>query len=868
MKNPDSAKSLMDSILIFSLTKGITTLLLTVALGIDAPSTAADDLAAGVKGYVSTVQSFFATHCIRCHGAGNVKGEFTLHTLDGDLSVGRDLDRWELILDMLKSRAMPPYGEPQPDENERKAVAGWVDARLRDFVERNGNIEPVPTVRRLTNYEYQNTINDLLGFELDVSSNLPEDPVKPYHFNNTAKFMMIGPEQMDRYKENARRMMASAIVDPGEPQVHRTTQMWQSGSDLTGRLAPDEIGVYHGPGDGSKSFTLKSFPETGEYRIRIKAAGILPAGIQQVPMSLVMGSQLRSDAGTGNYRTVATVHLSNTVDDLKEFEFRGRIENYPRHVFNVSAKGQKPPAIYVTARNLYDNGQLNDHRSSAFDSSWSFSAPRVVLRSFEFESPVTDVWPPRHHTRILFDSPLRDADPEEYVREVLRRFITRAFRRPATDSEVERFVGIYHLVADQFGTLEGAMRETLAMVLISTQFLYNATSTAPQANTQYELAAKLSYFLWGSMPDEELVRLAAQKKLDDADQIEHQVLRMLDDPRSARFVNNFTTQWLSIEKMHAVNINQNLFPRFLYYVHVGERRGQEMMFRPTIRDYMHQETVGFIGELIRRNASVLNIVDSDFAFLNEPLAAHYKVAGVQGLELRPVPITREHHIGGLLTHGSVLIGNGTGSAPHPIYRAVWLREAILGDDVKAPPAEVPALSDSAGDAAEQAVTIKDLLARHRSVESCNDCHVRLDPWGIPFERYNTIGQFQPFVPKEGTRVSGFNKSRHVDYEGYQDYLKSINTLEVQANARVPHGPSVDGMRELKEFLLARRKDDIIENVIRRLLSYGLGRELTPLDRFAVERLTEQATANGNRFRDIIVEVCSSETFRHSQVKAD
>lgn len=866
--SPDSAKSPVDSNLVFSLTRGITLLLLTVALGIDVPSTVADDVAAGVNGYASTVKPFFAAHCIRCHGPQKSKGEITLHAIDGDLSAGRELERWELILDMLEARTMPPEGEPQPDENERRVIAEWIDFGLRDFVERAGKVEAAPTVRRLTNYEYQNTISDLLGFELEVSSNLPEDPVKPYHFNNTANFMMIGPEQMDRYKENARRAMASAIVDPGKPEVHRTAEAWHSGSDLSGRLATDEIGVYHGPGDGSKSFTLRSFPETGEYRIRINAAGILPAGVEQVPMSLVMGSQLRSDAGTGNYRTVATVHLSNTVDNLKEFEFRGRIENYPRHVFNVSAKGQKPPAIYVTARNLYDNGQLNDHRNSAFDSSWSFSAPRVVLRSFEFEAPVTDVWPPEHHTRILFESPLRDADPEEYLREVLRRFISRAFRRSATDSEVERFVRIYHLVEDQFDTLEGAMRETLAMVLISPQFLYHTTSADPQSNRQYELAAKLSYFLWGSMPDDELMRLAGQRKLDERAQIEKQVLRMLDDPRAARFVENFTTQWLSIEKMRAVNINQNLFPRFLYYVHVGERRGQEMMFRPTIRDYMHQETVGFVGELIRRNASVLNIIDSDFAFLNEPLAAHYGVAGVQGLELRPVPITPEHNLGGLLTQGSVLIGNGTGSAPHPIYRAVWLREAILGDDVKDPPAEVPALSDSAGEAAEQAVTIKDLLARHRSVESCNDCHVRLDPWGIPFERYNAVGQYQPFVPKEGTRVSGFSKSRHGDYEGYRHYLKSINTIAVQADARVPHGPSIDGMRELKDFLLESRKEDIIENVIRRLLSYGLGRELTHVDRFAVERLTDQATEHENRFRDIIVAVCSSETFRHSPVKAD
>jgi hypothetical protein len=276
---------------------------------------------------------------------------------------------------------------------------------------------------------------------------------------------------------------------------------------------------------------------------------------------------------------------------------------------------------------------------------------------------------------------------------------------------------------------------------------------------------------------------------------------------------------------------------------------------------MIDETVAFIAELIRRNASVTKLVDSDFAMLNQPLAAHYGVEGVEGVRLRPVPINAEHHLGGLLTHGSVLIGNGTGSAPHPIYRAVWLREAILGDKVKPPPAEVPALTDSAGDSAEQALSIKDLLAKHRTVESCNDCHVRLDPWGIPFERYNAIGKYQPIVPKEGTRVRGFSKKTDNDLAGYAKYIEAVNTETVQADARVPHGPEVDGLPQLKVHLLKARKHDIAENVIRRLLTYGIGRELNYRDRYAVEKLLAQSKESGFLFQDMIVSVCQSAPFR-------
>ena len=412
------------------------------------------------------------------------------------------------------------------------------------------------------------------------------------------------------------------------------------------------------------------------------------------------------------------------------------------------------------------------------------------------------------------------------------------------------------------------MRETLAMVLISPQFLYHMVVDDDGPSKQYELASRLSYFLWGSMPDQELFDLAAAGKLADSTVIESQARRLLADPRVLGFVGNFTTQWLSIAKMKTVNVNRDLFPRFLYTVHVGERRGQEQLFRPTIRDYMQEETVGFVGELIRKNASALSIVDSKFAYLNEPLAVHYGVEGVRGLKLRPVAIKPEHRLGGLLTQGSVLVGNSTGSAPHPIYRAVWLREAILGDEVKPPPAEVPALSDSAGDSAEEAVSIKNLLALHRNNESCRDCHVRLDPWGIPFERYSAVGKYQPLVPKDKARVRGFNHKQDQTLAGYQAYLKSVYTEEVDASSRVPHGPAVDGMQELKKYLLKDRKDEIVENVIRRLMTYGIGRELTYRDRFEVQKLLTLADEDDYKLQEMIVSICLSPTFTGIENKED
>jgi len=810
----------------------------------------------------SDIADILGTYCITCHSPRKSKGKMTVHDLDGGLSAGHDLARWEKILKELRSGEMPPEDEDQPTEAEREALIKWIKSGLREFASVAVPTDTVPTARRLTNFEYQNTMRDLLGFELKLSDNLPEDPVKPYHFNNTAKFMLIGPEQMDRYLESAQKAMAAAIVDPGKPEIHRSAQSWVNKTPSAYNKNVDEIGVYRGAGlnSASQGLRLKSWPENGEFRIRIKASAILPRGVDSVPFRMAMGYPY--DTGTSTIlEPVGTLRLTNNTDNPQMFEMRGRIENYPVRPTVPGRRGTiQPPSLNVTPLNLYNNGELNDRADSS--ASWDISGPRVVVESIEFEAPIADVWPPEHHTRILFPSPLRETDKAAYVREVISRFMTRAYRRPVTPEEVDRIVKVYNILAGDSPTLEDAIRETLALVLTSPQFLYHTVAETGAATRQYEVASKLSYFLWGSMPDAPLLALAAQGKLDDPATIEAQVRRLLADQRSGDFVKSFTLQWLSIEKMKTVSINKELFPRFLYVHKGGETAGREIPNRPTIRDYMEDETVGFIAELIKTNASVTNLVDSKFAFINQPLAAHYGVAGVQGIELRQVPIKPEHHLGGLLTQGSVLVANSNGTAPHPIYRAVWLREALLGEDVKPPPADIPSLAETAGgeEVVAKAVTIKDLLRQHRKEESCNICHAGLDPWGIPFEKYNAIGKYQPMVPKPGTRFRGFDPKTDKDMEAYLAYLNTMNTVEIHADARVPRGPTIDGMEQLKEFLLKERKDDIAENVVRRFLSYSLGRSLTFRDMSLVEQLCSQTKDNDYRFQDMLIAVCQSDTF--------
>jgi len=788
---------------------------------------------------------FLEAYCIRCHGPVKPKAGLAL------LELGPDDERWVDVLDVLERGEMPPHDEAQPGPAERSSATTWIEGRLAEL----GSAPAAPTARRLTNAEYRNTLRDLLGIELDVARDLPVDPAVPYRFNNQARTMLLGPEQLDRYLESARRALRSAIVDPTPPEVHRTVRSFEPHpGEFTG-LRRDEVGVYGGRrNSAAAAIPIQSWPETGEYRVRIQAAAILPDGYDHAPLRLVMGTELRHDAGTGSFAPVGAVELRNDVDQLAELEFRGRIENHPHQPALVTAKGKQPARMYVYAQNLFDNGELNDHRRSGFDSSWNYATPRVVLRSLEFEAPIYDAWPPAHHTRILFESPLRDEDPPAYVRAVLERFLGRAFRRPATPGELARFERVFATVAPGL-TFEAAMRETLAYALVAPQFLLHAHEETGDA-----LASRLSYFLWGSMPDARLLELAASGALHDPEVRADQARRLLADTRAQEALRDFTLQWLSIEKMRVVKVNQSLFPRFLYTYHIGERRGEEVLFRPTIRDYMLEETVAFVAELVRRNASALELVDSDFAMLNEPLAAHYGVEGVTGLALRPVPLEPRDRLGGLLTQGSVLVGNSTGSAPHPIYRAVWLREAILGDEVPAPPAEVPALVDSAGDAATGAVTIKELLQLHRDSDSCRDCHARLDPWGLPFERYSAVGAFAPRVPVAGARVRGFSLAEDDDLSAYAAYLEGVHTVPVDASATLPTGATVDGLGALRGHLLEHRRDQVATNVLRQLVTYGLGRELTARDRAAVEELRAALAADDYRLQDMIVAICGSDLF--------
>ncbi|HIF33529.1 MAG TPA: DUF1587 domain-containing protein, partial [Planctomycetaceae bacterium] len=404
---------------------------LLVAVLVTCSVTRAADIPNGPAGFRSHVMPFFEANCIRCHGPNTSKGTITLHTLDGDLSSGQEVERWELILEMLDNGEMPPEDEDQPSKADRAAMVKWIDAGLRAYVKSASQFSMVPTARRLTNFEYQNSMRDLLGFELNLIDNLPEDPVKPYTFNNTSEFMLMGMEQLDRYKENARRAMASAIVDPEEPEIHTSRRDWAPRGGNPTVVMFDELGGRRGaPGGG---MGVKTWPKTGEFSIRIRTAAILPKGIKEVPLYMLMGNNINENSSTLQTEVVGLVSVSNNLDNLQVYEFRGRIENFPARARTTN--GTVSYTMTITPQNLYDDGRLNDRVDR-------MKRPRLVVKWIEFEAPVFESWPPAYHRDILIESPLREDAPDAYVKEVLERFMTRAFRRPVSVDEIENFVKI------------------------------------------------------------------------------------------------------------------------------------------------------------------------------------------------------------------------------------------------------------------------------------------------------------------------------------------------------------------------------------------------------------------------------------------
>lgn len=448
------------------------------------------------------------------------------------------------------------------------------------------------------------------------------------------------------------------------------------------------------------------------------------------------------------------------------------------------------------------------------------SGPPVLIKSIDFEAPFYQQWPPRSHQLIFFEEQGKQND-KAYARKILRRFLNRAFRRPVEERQVDRYMAFWLDIKDDFPNLQDSIQEVLVAVLCSPNFLYLAEpASASLAATEGELttindhalASRLSYFLWNSPPDAALIKLATAGDLSN--QLEGQTRRLLDSPKAWRLVRNFGREWLRMDRQELITINVDKYPAYTRFVK---------------RD-MAEETFHFLHHLLDKDLSIFNMVESDFAMLNQNLAEFYGIDGVVGNHFRPVPLAADRGRGGLLSQGAFLAGHSDGSEAHPIKRAVWIKEKILGIEPPPPPPNVPPLDPETP--GFDKLTLKEKLEQHRNNPSCHDCHAGLDPFGIAFEAYNAVGLME-------TKRMG----RPVD----------DSTI-------LPDGTPVDGVAELKAYLLQEQKEEFAKSLIEHLLVYALGRDLSFADKAEVEEILHYVKKNKYSMRSVIVGIVLSPSF--------
>ena len=764
--------------------------------------------------YESEISPILKAHCVRCHGPEKQESKIRLDNLSIDVVNDRAAaETWHEVLNVLNAAEMPPEDAPPLSAEESALLVRWVSGTVQRAVEAGRNTSGRVVLRPLNRSEYQHTMTDLLGLEMDYGRDLPPDAVSADGFTNDGHFLQMSALQLENYLATARRALQRVIVDGEAPRVFKHTF---AESKIDGWLGDAERSNRLGRRQEFLAKIASDYPEQGDFLVRVTLTAELKQDCGYPLLEVSVGYRPDTEI---LLREFAVVEI--TSDAEQTLEFRGRLEDFP-----LPVRGQgKYPGLVVRVRNVYtDDSPLPKKSGKSPVYPDEPHLPTLQVKAVEFQGPVFEQWPPARHREILFDSPLRSVDRTAYLREVLALFMERAYRRQVQAAEVAAMVDFFDEIRPAFPSFEAAVRETLAFVLIRPDFLYHLE---PAGDTKrdiddWELASRLSYFLWSTMPDARLRQLAAAGKLKRPATLSAEVKRLLQDERSWRFVARFTEQWLQLRRVESIAVNRDVYPQF----------------DDALKNAMVGETQHFFGELLRENQSPLLLLDSDFTMLNEPLAKHYGLAGVWGTKFRRVPLAPDMHRGGVLGHAGVLLGNSTGADSHPVRRAVWVRDRLLADPPAPPPPDVPSLEE--GDPKFHELSIREQLALHRNKEACGRCHRKLDPWGIALENFDAVGLWRD----ELTRVVDGQKK----------------AFPVVAKEAFPSGLEIDGVDELRAHLVQEQREKFATSLVSRLLTYALGRQLELSDQDAVNDLVGQFANDEYGLRDLVYQVVVSRPF--------
>ena len=766
--------------------------------------------------FAKDIRPILQKYCYGCHGAEKQKGKLRLDTLDLNFDRGQSAERWHDALDQLNQGDMPPEDEPQLTAVEQAALTGWLTQRLKAAVEARRSTGGQGVMRRLTRYEYANTLRDLLGVKLDFAKDLPPEPASPDGFKNNGLALGMSAEQLEYYLAINRTALGKVIVEGDAPKVVKARV--EKSSPI--RRVKGVTGNTVVPG-AQYLAKFDEFPREGTFRLRVHASAKVPKGAGLPRMRITIG--VRADVQAPQ----ETLVVADVKPGAQVLEFTGRIEDFP-----LPGHNPKYPGLLARITNEYDDGSGFIKRKPKKPKKGEKAPPPdpdlakqpvIEITAVEFEGPLFEAWPPANHVALIGKP--GEGNEESRAMTSLKRFMSRAYRRPVTPKETGAMFDLYRVIRKRSDSFEAAMRETLALVLATPDFLYLVEPAAAQrrALNDHELAARLSYFLWSTMPDATLIQLAEAGKLRAPKTLAAQVDRMLADPRSGQFVEHFTDQWLNLSGISRVAVNPQFHPKFNDALKVDMRR----------------ETQLFFAEILRTDASALQFLDADFAMLNRDLAKHYDLPQSDwpvGVAFERVTLKGNGRRGGLLTQGGILLANSDGEQSHPIRRAVWLLDRVLGTPPAPPPPDVPELDGNSPELRN--LSIRQQMEVHREKAACANCHRDIDPWGIAFEEYDAVGRW-----RENWRANPKAKPQPVD-----------------ALAKLADGTELTGIAGLKQHLLEHETDRFAAALTRKLLAYALGRSLEFSDDAAVSALTQRFEKGDYQLRALITGIVQSEDF--------
>ncbi len=744
------------------------------------------------------IPRFVNLYCVGCHNVDEKAAGLALDEF-GSEAIDRHPEVWEKVVRRMAARQMPPEDSPRPKGRAVDSVVAILEASLDRLAVEHPDPVRTDTFRRLNRTEYQNAIRDLLDLEIDASALLPGDE-SSHGFDNVT-VGDLSPTLLDRSISAAQKISRLALGSPSRSPGGDTIRIR---ADITQEEHVEGLPI----GTRGGALIPYTFPRDGEYEIQLRLARDRNEQVEglrephevevlvdreRVALLAVMPPKTERDHQT------ADEHL----------KVRVRATSGPHRLGVTFPK--KPSSLPETKRQPYQ-AHFNMHRH-----------PRLTpaLYQVSITGPYSAEGPGNSPSRrrIFVTMPKGPDDEEAAARTILSTLIRRAYRRPSTEADLRKPMEFYRSARLESG-FDAGIELALSAILINPNFLFriepDPAGLAPGSAyrvSDLQLASRLSFFLWSSIPDDELLDLAARGDLGKPEVLEGQVRRMLADPRSSNLVTNFASQWLHLRNLDSITPDLRLFPDFDDNLRQSFRRETELMFEEVLRD----------------DRSVLDLLRSDHTYLNERLARHYGISNILGSHFRRVSVEDGTPRGGLLRQGSILTVTSYATRTSPVIRGKWVLDNILGTPPPPPPANIPALKDNT---VSSTLSVRDRLAEHRENIACAGCHKLMDPVGFALEGYDAVGRWRPSEEGKPVDVSG----------------------------GLPDGSKFDGVTGLEQGLL-KRPELFVDTLAKKLLTFALGRGVEPSDAPAVRKIVRDARASDYRFSSLIVGIATSTPFQ-------